>query len=91
MHTAIEINKPLVAALRMSEPLPNIHDVGVGAIRLLYAEQYHPIGYMVEKYAQEDAWESLEPRFFLTTSHAEAMELLAVPYEQLPARELATG
>jgi hypothetical protein len=87
MHTAIEINKPLVAALRMSEPLPNIQDVGTGTLRLLYAEQYRPIGYMIEKIARDDAWESLEPRYFITTSHAEALQLLAVPFQELPARE----
>ena len=91
MHTAMEINKPLVEALRMSEPLPNIHDVGVGTIRLLYAEHFRPVGYLVEKIVQDDAWESLEPRFFLTTSHAEAMELLAAPYDQLPAREISAS
>lgn len=89
MHTAIEINKPLVAALRMSDPLPNVLDAGTGTLRLLYAEQYRPIGYIVERIARDDAWESLEPRYFITTSHAEAMQLLAVPFPELPARENA--
>lgn len=89
MHTAIEISKPLVAALRMSDPLPNIQDVGNGSLRLLYAEQYRPVGYLIEKNAREDAWESLEPRFFITTSHPEALHLLAVPFAELPARDLA--
>lgn len=91
MHTAIEISRPLVAALRMSEPLPNIQDSGVGTLRVLYAEQYHPIGYLVEKIAREDAWESLEPRYFLTTSHTEALQVLAAPFAELPAREVASG
>ena len=91
MHTAIEINKPLVAALRMSEALPNIPDVGNGSLHVLYAEQYQPIGYPVEKNAHDDAWESLEPRFFITTSHAEALHLLAVPFVELPAREVAAA
>jgi hypothetical protein len=88
MHTTIEISKPLVGALRMSEPLPNIEEGGNGALRLLYAEQDRPIGYLVEKNARDDAWESLEPRFFITTSHHEALQLLAIPFAEQPAREV---
>ncbi len=91
MHTAIEINQPLVAALRMSDPLPNIQETGNGTLRLLYAEQYRPVGYLIEKHTREDAWESLEPRFFITTSHAEALHLLGLSFQQLPVREFATA
>ena len=87
MHTPIEITKPLVAALRMSEALPNTQDVGSGNLHLLYGEHYTPVGYLVQKYAVDDAWESLDPRFFITTSHAEAMHLLATPFRELPTRE----
>jgi hypothetical protein len=89
MHSTIEINRPLVAALRMSEALPNTHENGAGTLRILYGDQYRPVGYLVEKSTTEDAWESLDPRFFITTSHAEAMRLLSVPFAELPSREHA--
>lgn len=89
MHTPIEITKPLVAALRMSEALPNTQELGSGILRVLYGEHYTPAGYLVEKRTTEDAWETLDPRFFITTSHAEAMRLLGLPFHELPARELA--
>lgn len=91
MHTPIEISKPLVAALRMSEALPNTQEIGSGNLHVLYGEHYAPVGYMIEKHTVEDAWESLEPRFFLTTSHAEAMRLLAMPFRELPMREAITA
>lgn len=91
MQTAIEIDKPLVAALRMSEALPNTHEQGVGKLHVLYGEHYRPVGYLVEKTALEDSWESLDPRYFITTSHAEAMQLLATPFAELPAREVHAG
>ena len=84
MHTAMEISQPLVSALRMSEPLPNVQDARCGTLRLLYAEHYHPVGYLVEKRAGDDAWQSLESRYFITASHAEAMELLTLPFEAPP-------
>ncbi len=87
MPTPIEINKPLVAALRMSEALPNTQEIGSGTLHILYGEHYTPIGYLVEKHAVDDAWEGLDPRFFITTSHAEAIHLLAVPFRELPSRE----
>lgn len=87
MHTPIEITKPLVAALRMSEALPNTQEIGSGSMYLLYREHYAPVGYMVEKHAIDDAWESLDPRFFITTSHAEANRLLATPFRELPVRD----
>lgn len=87
MHTPIEITKPLVAALRKSEALPNTQDIGPGNLHVLYGEHYSPVGYLVEKSTVEDAWESLDPRFFITTSHAEAMRMLATPFRELPARE----
>ncbi|MBE2212380.1 MAG: hypothetical protein IAE82_00805 [Opitutaceae bacterium] len=90
MHTPIEITKPLVAALRMSEALPNTQEMGSGNLRLLYGEHYTPVGYLVEKHTVDDAWESLDPRFFITTSHAEAMRLLATPFRELPVREVVT-
>lgn len=89
MHTPTEITKPLVAALRMSEALPNTQEIGSGTLHLLYGEHYSPVGYLVEKHTVDDAWESLDPRFFITTSHAEAMHLLATPFRELPAREAA--
>lgn len=89
MHPTLEIQRPLVAALRMSEALPNTHENGAGNLHVLYADQYRPIGYLVEKISNDDAWESLDPRFFITTSHAEAMRLLALPFAELPAREAA--
>ncbi len=91
MHSTIEIYRPLVAALRMSEALPNTEENGAGKLHLLYGEQYRPIGYLVEKTALEDNWESLDPRFFMTTSHAEALRLLNTPFAQLPAREVAAA
>lgn len=89
MHNAIEISKPLVAALRMSEALPETHDDGSGHLHVLYGEHYRPVGYLVEKIAVDDAWESTEPRFFITTSHSEAVNLLHTLYKELPAREAA--
>ena len=91
MQTAIEITKPLVAALRMSEALPNTQEIGSGNLHILYGEHYRPVGYLVEKLTVEDAWESLDPRFFITTSHAEANQLLATPFRELPARETVAG
>jgi hypothetical protein len=88
MHTAIEIYRPLVAALRMSEALPNTEASG-GTLHVLYGEQYRPIGYLVEKTNLDDNWESQDPRFFLTDSHAEAVRLLSVPFAELPVREVA--
>ena len=87
MQKAIEIDKPLVAALRISEALPNTHEEGSGKLHLLYAEQYRPIGYLVEKVAVENPWDSLDPRYFITTSHPEAIRLLTIPYGELSARE----
>lgn len=87
MHPAIEIDKPLVAALRKSEALPNTHNEGSGKMYLLYADGFHPVGYMVEKLCPEDAWESMDPRFFITSSHGDALRLLATPFAELPARE----
>jgi hypothetical protein len=88
MKAAIEITKPLAAALRMSESLPNTQETGRGNLHVLYGEHYTPVGYLVEKIAVEDAWESLDPRYFITTSHADAIHLLAVPFAELPAREV---
>jgi hypothetical protein len=89
MHAAIEIEKPLVAALRMSEALPNTNEHGTGSLHVLYGEHYRPVGYLVEKVNLEDKWDSLEPRCFITTSHDEAVRLLAVHPRDLPVR--ATG
>lgn len=91
MHTAIEIYQPLVAALRMSEALPNTAEGGNGTLHLLYGEHYRPVGYLVKKTAMEDNWESQDPRFFLSVSHGEAMQLLNLPFADLPAREVAAG
>lgn len=87
MHSAIEIDKPLVAALRKSEALPNTHEEGSGKIHVLYADGFRPVGYLVEKLCPEDHWESMDPRFFITTSHGEALRLLATAFADLPARE----
>ena len=89
MHTAIEIEKPLVAALRMSEALPNTNEQGQGGLHVLYGEHYHPVGYLVEKITADNPWDSLEPRFFITTSHAEALRLLATAPTELPSHEAA--
>lgn len=91
MHTAIEIDKPLVAALRMSAALPNTQDHGTGTLHVLYGEHFVPVGYLVEKVNRADKWESLDPRFFITTSHEEAVQLLAMPTSGLPARETANA
>jgi hypothetical protein len=91
MSTTIEIEKPLVAALRMSEALPNTHDHGPGNLHILYGDHYRPVGYLVEKVAVDDPWDSLEPRSFITTSHAEAMRLLALQPSELPKPELAVS
>ena len=90
MHTAIEIYRPLVAALRMSEALPNTEENG-GTLHVLYGDQYRPVGYLVEKTAMDDNWESQDPRFFVTDSHPEALRLLNLPFAELPAREVAAG
>jgi hypothetical protein len=90
MPTTIEIDKPLVAALRTSEALPNTHEHGSGNLHILYGDHYHPVGYLVEKVAVDDPWDSLDPRFFITTSHAEALRLLATAVRELPAREART-
>lgn len=91
MQKAIEIDKPLVAALRISEALPNTHDEGSGRMHLLYGEHYRPVGYMVEKVAVENPWDSLDPRYFITTSHTEAIHLLTAAYSELPAHEDAVA
>ncbi len=89
MHTTIEIEKPLVAALRMSEALPNTHQHGSGNLHVLYGDNFRPVGYLVEKVGVDDPWDSLDPRFFLTTSHPEAMRLLGATFSELPGREVA--
>jgi hypothetical protein len=89
MQTAIEINKPLVAALRTSDALPNTQDHGSGNLHVLYAEHYRPVGYLVEKIATDDPWEGLEPRYFITTSHAEAVRLISVPLSEIPRSDVA--
>lgn len=91
MHTAIEIDKPLVAALRMSEALPNTHEHGMGNLHVLYGDSYRPVGYLVEKVAVDDPWDSLDPRTFITTSHPEAMELLGAKFSELPPRAHAVA
>ena len=42
---------------------------------------------LVGKVSVRDAWESPDPRFFITPSHAEAAHNLAISYAELPARE----
>ena len=69
--------------------MPGTHGQGPGGPHVLYGEHYRPIGYLVEKIAVDNPWDSLEPRFFLTTSHAEAMRLLATTLNDLPRREEA--
>ncbi|HEX9782254.1 MAG TPA: hypothetical protein VGA56_05915 [Opitutaceae bacterium] len=91
MHTAIEIDKPLVAALRMSAALPNTQDHGTGSLHVLYGEHFVPVGYLVEKVNREDNWDSLDPRFFITTAHDEAVRLLAMPPSELPARDAVSA
>jgi len=91
MHTAIEIYRPLVAALRMSESLPNTEDGGKGTLHVLYGEHYCPVGYLVEKTTLDDNWEGQDPRFFVTVSHGEAMQLLNLPFAELPAREVGVN
>jgi hypothetical protein len=87
MQKTIEISKPLVAALRMSEALPETQEVGSGNLHLLYGDHFRPVGYMVEKICVDDAWESNDPRFFITTSHAEAVKLLGVSFKELPQQK----
>lgn len=83
--SVIEIPQPLVAALRVSEALPNIENGGVGRIHLLFDGQNHPVGYLVHKMNVGDVWESPEPRSFITTFHADALALLAAANDELPA------
>lgn len=89
MTPVIEMDKTLTKALRMSEALPGTEATGSGDLHILYNENQRPVGYLVEKRCLDDAWESLEPRCFITTSHAEAMRLLTLPFRELPARESA--
>jgi hypothetical protein len=89
MTPVIEMDRTLTKALRMSEALPGTEATGSADLHILYTESQRPVGYLVEKRCVDDAWESLEPRCFITTSHAEAMRLLALPFRQLPARETA--
>jgi hypothetical protein len=91
MSATIEMDKSLVAALRMSEALPNTHDLGTGNLHILYGDHYHPVGYLVEKIALDDPWDSLDPRFFVTTSHGEAIRLLGTSLKDLPKAEMVTG
>lgn len=70
----------------MSEALPNTHENGLGNLHILYGESYRPVGYLVEKVAVDDPWDSLDPRTFITTSHPEAMELLRAKFRELPPR-----
>lgn len=82
----IEMDKVLVTALRMSPALPGTQHYGSGHLRVLYAEDKTPIGYVVEKIAVDDQWEANDPRFFITADHAVALELLGTPYRKLPER-----
>jgi hypothetical protein len=87
MTAVIEMDRTLMTALRMSEALPGTEGTGSGDLHILYNESLRPVGYLVEKRCVDDAWESLEPRCFITTSHAEALRLLAAPFRELPVRE----
>lgn len=53
-------------------------------MRVLQDKALRSVGYIVEKTNPSDAWDSLEPRFFLTTSFTEAVELLKSDYSELP-------
>ena len=83
--TVTELDPALVPALRLSETLPCDIEHGTGSMRVLQDKDLRSIGYIVEKTNPGDAWESLEPRFFLTTSFNEAVNLLKAEYGQLPA------
>lgn len=75
----------------MSEALPNTQGEGTGRLHILYGDGFKPVGYMVEKICVTDAWESMDPRYFITTSHAEALRMLSLEFEELPARQTATA
>jgi hypothetical protein len=85
----IEIERPLVPALRMSDALPNTAEHGQGDLHILYGERDRPVGYLVRKSCVEDAWESLDPRFYITTSHSVAIRLLGTPFAELPTTRTA--
>jgi len=53
-------------------------------MRVLQDKELHSIGYMVEKTNPGNAWDSLDPRFFLTTSFSEAVDLLKAEFNDLP-------
>src|SRR5690606_11484056 len=91
MPKTIEMDKTLVAALRMSAALPGTQRYGSGHLRVLYGDQQTPVGYLVEKIAVDDQWEANDPRFFITSDHATALELLGTPYRKLPARPEAVA
>lgn len=82
----VELDKVLVNALRMSAALPGTQSHGSGHLHVLYAEDHTPVGYLIEKVAVDDQWEANDPRFFVTTDHTVALELLGTPYRKLPAR-----
>jgi hypothetical protein len=84
-----EIPQPLVAAFRVSEAFPNIENAGVGRIHLLFDGENCPVGYLVHKFSLGDSWENPDPRYFVTRSHAEALQLLTTPWEELSAFEPA--
>lgn len=79
-----EIDQALVPALRLSETLPCDVEQGSGSMRVLQDKTLHSIGYIVEKTNPGDAWDSLDPRFFLTTSLSEALDLLKADFSALP-------
>ena len=82
--TVREIDKALVPALRLSEALPCDLEHATGSLRVLLDKSQQTVGFIVEKTNLGDAWESLDPRFFLTTSMSEAMDLLRSDYSDLP-------
>ena len=85
--SVIEISQPLASAFRMSEAFPNTENGGAGRIHLLFDEENRPVGYLVHRVNVGDAWETLDPRYFITTSHAEAVALLGIGFADLPAQE----
>lgn len=87
LSATIEINPALVPALRISETLPSDLEHASGNLHALQDKTQQAVGYLVEKTDPDDAWDALEPRFFVTPSFREALDLVQMKFADLPARE----
>ena len=79
MKNVIEINKPIVDALRTSARLPETPGTVGASLHVMYGDQFKPSGYLVHRFLalkQRD-------RYFVTESLSEALKILQVPDAEL--------